>query len=76
MRLLARLVDDRGVIQIPGIYDDVAEPSAEARGQLACLPFDERAFRRDAGLVASRRVARDDDDGGTGERRSAPQRPN
>ena len=51
VRLLARLVDDRGVIQIPGLYDDVAEPSAEERAQLARLPFDERQFRREAGLV-------------------------
>ena len=51
VRLLARLVDDRGVIQIPGIYDDVRALGAEERARLARLPFDERAFREQAGLV-------------------------
>jgi acetylornithine deacetylase/succinyl-diaminopimelate desuccinylase-like protein len=57
VRLLARLVDDRGVIQIPGIYDDVAEPSAAERVQLARLPFDERTFRKEAGLVEGAALA-------------------
>jgi acetylornithine deacetylase/succinyl-diaminopimelate desuccinylase-like protein len=51
VRLLARLVDDRGVIQIPGIYDDVAEPTPDQKAALARLPFDERAFRAQAGIL-------------------------
>ena len=31
VRLLARLTDDRGVIQVPGIYDDVAEIAPASR---------------------------------------------
>ena len=57
VRLLARLVDDRGVIQIPGIYDDVRALSSEERARLAALPFDERTFRAQAGLVAAGALA-------------------
>ena len=57
VRLLARLVDDRGVIQIPGIYDDVRELAADERARLARLPFDERAFREQAGLLTSGALA-------------------
>jgi acetylornithine deacetylase/succinyl-diaminopimelate desuccinylase-like protein len=49
-RLLARLVDDRGEIAVPGLGDDVPEPSAEDRTALARVPWDEPAFRRDSGL--------------------------
>jgi acetylornithine deacetylase/succinyl-diaminopimelate desuccinylase-like protein len=51
VRLLARLVDDRGVIRVPGIYDDVDALDAETRERLARLPFDARRFRDDAGLL-------------------------
>jgi acetylornithine deacetylase/succinyl-diaminopimelate desuccinylase-like protein len=50
-RLLARLVDDRGAPAIPGLLDDVPDPSPEARAALAALPFNEERLRRDAGLV-------------------------
>jgi acetylornithine deacetylase/succinyl-diaminopimelate desuccinylase-like protein len=48
--LLARLVDARGAIAVPGVYDDVPELSADERAALAALPFDAAAFRRDAGM--------------------------
>ncbi len=51
IRLLARLVDDRGVIQVPGIYDDVDPPDEQTRERLASLPFDADRFRDDAGLL-------------------------
>ena len=51
VRLLARLVDDRGVIQVPGIYADVREPEPEERARLDALPFDADAFRAQAGLL-------------------------
>jgi acetylornithine deacetylase/succinyl-diaminopimelate desuccinylase-like protein len=51
--LLARLVDDRGAIAIPGFYDDVPEWSAAERERLSALPFDEAAFRSDAGMAGS-----------------------
>jgi acetylornithine deacetylase/succinyl-diaminopimelate desuccinylase-like protein len=48
--LLARLVDERGAIAIPGLCDDVPEPDPGERARLAALPFDERAFRAEAGF--------------------------
>ncbi len=57
VRLLARLVDDRGVIQIPGLYDDVRELSADERARLARLPFDETRFRAQAGLLTRGELA-------------------
>jgi acetylornithine deacetylase/succinyl-diaminopimelate desuccinylase-like protein len=50
-RLLARLVDAGGGIAVPGILDDVPEPARAERERLARLPWDEAAFRRDAGLA-------------------------
>jgi acetylornithine deacetylase/succinyl-diaminopimelate desuccinylase-like protein len=50
-KLLARLVDDDGEIAVPGVLDDVPEPTAEERDDLEALPFDEQSFRGDAGMV-------------------------
>jgi len=55
--LLARLVDDEGEIAVPGLLDDVPELSAEQRAALDALPFDEAAFRRDAGMPPGARFA-------------------
>ena len=52
VRLLARLVDDRGVIQVTGLHADVPEPEPGERERLAALPFDEARFREQAGLLA------------------------
>jgi acetylornithine deacetylase/succinyl-diaminopimelate desuccinylase-like protein len=54
-RLLARLVDDNGVIRVPGLLDDVPELSAGERAALAALPCDEPALRRDAGMLPGAR---------------------
>jgi acetylornithine deacetylase/succinyl-diaminopimelate desuccinylase-like protein len=47
VELLARVKDARGVIQVPGLYDDVTPPAAAERESWASLPFDEAAFLRD-----------------------------
>jgi len=52
VRLLARLVDDRGVLRVPGLAGDVPRLDAEQRSRLEALPFDESTFRRQAGVVA------------------------
>ncbi len=49
-RLLARVKDDHGVVQIPGFYDRVLPADAETRRQLADLPFDEPAYFQRLGL--------------------------
>ena len=45
VRLLARLVDERGRPAVPGLLEDVDPPEPVS------LPFDEETFRRAAGLV-------------------------
>ena len=51
-RMLASLHDPAtGRVTIPGFYDAVREPTAEERAQVAALPFDEAALRREAGGV-------------------------
>jgi len=57
--LLARLVDDSGEIRVPGLYDDVPALSASQRAALEALPFDEAAFRRDAGMLEGSRLIGD-----------------
>ncbi len=52
-RLLARLVDGRGVIAIPGLEDDVPELDPAERARLSALPFDERSFRAEAGFLGA-----------------------
>ncbi|HTO53682.1 MAG TPA: M20/M25/M40 family metallo-hydrolase [Myxococcota bacterium] len=57
VRLLARLVDDRGVIQIPGLYDDVRALTPGDRARLTRLPFDEALFRSQAGIARGASLA-------------------
>ncbi|PWT97834.1 MAG: dipeptidase [Terriglobia bacterium] len=44
IELLAKAKDDRGVIQIPGIYDAVEEPAPAERESWSHLPFSEADF--------------------------------
>ena len=53
VRLLARLVDDAGRSQLAGLEDDVPTLNVATRAELEALPFDEAAFRADAGLLGS-----------------------
>lgn len=50
-RLLGRLIDDAGRPAIPGLAADAPALDAEERARIAALPYDEAAFRRDAGLL-------------------------
>ena len=51
-RMLASLRDgETGRVTVPGFYDDVVELSPEERAQIAVLPFDEVAYREEAGGV-------------------------
>ncbi|MCA9511396.1 MAG: M20/M25/M40 family metallo-hydrolase, partial [Myxococcales bacterium] len=56
-RILARLVDDAGEIALPALAADAPGLTSEERDALARLPFDEAAFRADAGLVDGARLA-------------------
>jgi acetylornithine deacetylase/succinyl-diaminopimelate desuccinylase-like protein len=44
VELLAKLKDSDGVIQIPGMYDDVEPPTAAEKHSWSQLPFDEKDF--------------------------------
>ena len=48
-RMLAALHDDSGRVAVPGFYDRVRPLSADERGRLAALQFDETAFRATVG---------------------------
>jgi succinyl-diaminopimelate desuccinylase len=49
-KLLASLIDERGRIQVPGIYDDVQPLADRERQQLAALPFRDEAFMKQIGV--------------------------
>ena len=49
-QVLARLADETGRIKVPRLEADVPEVSPADRERLDALPFDERAFREDAGM--------------------------
>ena len=44
VELLSKLKDANGVIQIPGIYDDVEPPTPAEKHSWTTLPFDEKEF--------------------------------
>jgi len=50
--MIARLHDENGRIAIPGFYDKVRELSPEERDELARIPFDRKAWLREAGVRA------------------------
>jgi acetylornithine deacetylase/succinyl-diaminopimelate desuccinylase-like protein len=51
-RLISRLHDDQGRIQVPGFYDDVVPLKPEEREAYAALPFDESVYLKDLGVTA------------------------
>jgi succinyl-diaminopimelate desuccinylase len=50
--MLSGLVDERGVVQVPGFYDDVEPLTPRAREEFEKLPFDEKEFMRKIGVAA------------------------
>lgn len=50
-RIIAALHDEDGRVTIPGFYDDILDVTEEEREALRALPFDEEAFRKDAGVI-------------------------
>jgi acetylornithine deacetylase/succinyl-diaminopimelate desuccinylase-like protein len=47
IELLSKMKDANGVIQIPGIYDDVEPPTPAEKHSWTTLPFDEKEFLKD-----------------------------
>ena len=56
-RLIADLQNKDGSLNIPGLYKDVAKPSKKQLQRIRKLPFDEKKFKRDAGLVDGVKLA-------------------
>ena len=46
IELLSKAKNSRGVIQVPGIYDDVEPPAPAEKQSWESLPFDEKEFRK------------------------------
>jgi acetylornithine deacetylase/succinyl-diaminopimelate desuccinylase-like protein len=51
--IIGRLIDDDGIIQIPGFYDDVIQQTEAQRVAWGQLGFDEAGFLQGAGLTTS-----------------------
>lgn len=51
-KLLAGLVNDEGIVQVPGFYDGVAPLERWEREEYARLPFDEKAYLAGLGVAA------------------------
>jgi acetylornithine deacetylase/succinyl-diaminopimelate desuccinylase-like protein len=49
-RLIADLQGPKGEINVPGLYKKVARPNARQLQRIRSLPFDERKYKKDAGL--------------------------
>jgi len=56
-KILGGLIREDGKIDVPGFYRDVRRPTAKERAHLKALPFHERTFRSDGGLVKSMKLA-------------------
>ncbi len=55
-KILARLSNDDGSINLPGIYDRVRPLSAEEKKSIAALPTSEELFRKQAGMLPGTRL--------------------
>jgi acetylornithine deacetylase/succinyl-diaminopimelate desuccinylase-like protein len=49
--LIADLRNKDGSLNIPGLYKDVAKPGKKQLKRIRSLPFDEKKFKKDSGLV-------------------------
>jgi acetylornithine deacetylase/succinyl-diaminopimelate desuccinylase-like protein len=56
-RLIAGLQGDDGRLDIPGLYRDVARPKAKQLQRIRALPFDERKFKKEGGVVEGLELA-------------------
>jgi acetylornithine deacetylase/succinyl-diaminopimelate desuccinylase-like protein len=56
-RLIADLQNKDGSLNIAGLYKDVAKPSKKQLHRIRKLPFDEKKFKRDAGLLEGVKLA-------------------
>jgi acetylornithine deacetylase/succinyl-diaminopimelate desuccinylase-like protein len=55
--LIADLRSKDGSINVPGLYKDVVKPSKKQLKRIRKLPFDEKKFKREGGLVEGLKLA-------------------
>jgi cysteinylglycine-S-conjugate dipeptidase len=55
-KMLAKLVDDDGKLAIPGIYKDVKVPTKKEKEEFKKIPYDEKTFRKQTGMISSAEV--------------------
>src|SRR5438034_11843096 len=55
-KILARLSNDDGSIDLPGIYDKVRPLTADEKKSIAALPSDDELFRKQAGMLPGTRL--------------------
>jgi len=56
-RLIADLQAKDGSLNVPGLYKDVAKPSGKQLARIRKLPFSEKKFKKDGGLVPGLQLA-------------------
>jgi acetylornithine deacetylase/succinyl-diaminopimelate desuccinylase-like protein len=56
-KLIADLTDKKGALNIPGLYAMVAKPSKTQAQRLRALPFNEKKFKKDGGLMPGMALA-------------------
>jgi acetylornithine deacetylase/succinyl-diaminopimelate desuccinylase-like protein len=61
-KVLAKLVDDQGRPAIPGLYKNVKPLTSEQKKMLKNLPYDEKSFRHQAGLLDKVKIVGGDED--------------
>jgi len=52
-KMLSTLVDERGLIAVPGIMEQVRKIDPREEAELKKIPYDEKEFRKQAGLIDS-----------------------
>lgn len=50
-KMLAELTDEKGRIAVPGIVEEIPAVSKEAEAELKRIPWDEKKFREQSGLI-------------------------
>jgi acetylornithine deacetylase/succinyl-diaminopimelate desuccinylase-like protein len=56
-RLIAGLTGKDGELNVPGLYKKVARPRGKQLKRIRRLPFDEKKFKRDAGMMKGMKLA-------------------
>jgi acetylornithine deacetylase/succinyl-diaminopimelate desuccinylase-like protein len=56
-KIIAGLTDKKGRLDVPGLYDMVSESSKKQSKRIRELPFDEKKFKRDAGMLKGIQLA-------------------